>query len=470
MKIITNNTCDINVSIIFENENYNSELLNYLEDKKLFDRKLGSVYCDTGYKASNTILLGLGDKNELTDEKLRLAGYKLVKSAETNKVPNFTLELPNIPNLSVTKSIVEGIYQATYKFDKFISDKKESVLNTVYLKNANESELEEAKILIDGIFFARELINEPAMYMYPETLANITYDKLESVGVKVTVYDKKEIEKLNMKAFLAVSEGSDKEPKFIVMEYIGDKHSNNSIAFVGKGLTYDSGGYCIKPPASMSTMHADMGGAATVIGAMYAIAKAKLTANVYAVVAACENLISGSAYKTGDIIESMSGKTIEVLNTDAEGRLTLADALYYTATKIKPNAIIDFATLTGACVVALGEVYTGALTNNNPLYEKVLEAAKLSGEKVWLLPNDEEFKNNIKSKVADLSNIGVRGAGCITAGAFLENFVENIPWVHMDIAGTAFTSAPIGYLPTGGTGIHVKTLFNLVKNNDYSTK
>ncbi len=464
MKIVLNKKNKFVVKPFFKSTEYSCDLCKFANENGFFDSKLGEVYCDTGYNSTNTILWGLGDQDKLDDEKLRIASFKLINEINKAKINEINLEIPSLPNLNATSSIVEGMLQATYKFDKFLSKKDKFYVEEVSLFNACEDAIEEVKTLIEGIFLTRELVNEPAMYLYPETLANIATEKLTSVGVNVEVLNRKEIENLGMKAFLSVAQGSDKEPKFIIMKYNGDPDSDKKIAFVGKGLTYDSGGYCIKTPAGMLTMHADMGGSGTVIGAMYAIAKANLKANIVAVVAACENLISGKAYKTGDIIGSMSGKTIEVGNTDAEGRLTLADALFYVADRENPEAIIDFATLTGACVAALGELYTGAITNNDDLMNKVKNACKTSGERVWLLPSCDEYRDLIKSDVADLSNIGKKSPGCITAGLFLENFVKDIPWVHMDIAGTAWLSAPSGYLPKGATGIHVKTLYNLVKN------
>lgn len=465
MNIIFNKDLTYKVIYFFENEEKNNAVYRFAKEKNLFNAKAGETYFDIGLNGTNSILWGLGKKEQVNDEVLRVSAYKLMKAVISAKVSEISIELPSLPNTFTTKSVVEGLYHGIYKFDKFLTKKDEIILSTVSLKNASEQEANEAKILIDGIFLCRDIVNEPSINLYPETLADIVNDKLSAVGVDVTVYGRKEIENLGMKAFLAVAAGSSKEPKFIIMKYNGNPNSNEKIAFVGKGLTYDSGGYCIKPPSSMSTMHADMGGSGTVIGAIYSIAKANLKTNVIGIVAACENLISGDAYKTGDIIGSLSGKTIEVGNTDAEGRLTLADALYYVADVENPKAIIDFATLTGACVVALGEVYTGAVTNNSELMNSIKEASSLSGEKVWELPTDDEYRELIKSEVADLSNIGKNGAGCITAGLFLENFVKEIPWVHMDIAGTAYLSKPYKYLPKGATGIHVKTLFNLVKDN-----
>lgn len=367
--------------------------------------------------------------------------------------------------------MVEGLLQSEYSFEKYMSEKKiiPSIKDvSINLINLKEQEMlkavNEIKTIIEGVFLARDLVNEPAMTMTPAILANNAKNELENIGVKVEIYDKQKIQELGMKAFLAVSEGSSHEPKLIIMNYMGDPNSDKKIALVGKGLTFDSGGYCIKPPKGMDTMFTDMAGAASVIGAMKAIAKSRLNKNVIAIVAACENLISGGAYKPGDIIQSMSGKTIEVLNTDAEGRLTLADALWFAAKKLKANIIIDIATLTGACVVALGNINTGAITNNDDLMALVKSASTIAGEPVWEFPHNEEYREFIKGNFADLKNTGDKGAGTITAGLFLEEFVDNTPWVHLDIAGTSYDTEPSGYLPKGATGVPVKTLYHLVKS------
>ncbi|NMA83571.1 MAG: leucyl aminopeptidase, partial [Epulopiscium sp.] len=287
--------------------------------------------------------------------------------------------------------------------------------------------------------------------------------ELEAVGIQVEIYGRDQIEELGMEAFLAVTEGSAEEPQFIVMTWNGEPNSDKKMALVGKGLTFDSGGYSLKPSAGMETMNTDMAGAASVIGAMKALALSKVEKNVVGIIAACENLISGAAYKPGDIIGSMSGKTIEVLNTDAEGRLTLADALWYAVKEVKADEVIDIATLTGACVVALADINTGAITNNESLMNEVKNAAEIAGEPVWELPTNDDYKELIKGTFGDLKNTGGRGAGTITAGLFLQEFVDDTPWVHLDIAGTSHLSTARGYLPKGATGVPVKTLYYLVK-------
>lgn len=475
MNIQLNGNSELIIYLGYEGEDESNEKLKFLKDKKLFSGKASEVYIMEYPGQSPVGFLGLGKIDELDSEKIKKALFKLGKTLNSSGYESFEINLSSInccDSKSVLKSAAEGLIQSEYKWDKYITKKDNSSnsLKDAYLhfdaSSEEDSELiEEMTNLMKGIDLTRDLVNEPAMYMYPETLAEAAKNELSPLGVKVTVFDKAKIEELGMKAFLAVSRGSSKEPRFIIMEYNGDPSTEKKMALVGKGLTYDSGGYCIKTPSGMATMHCDMGGAGAVIGAMKAVALNKLKKNVVGVIAACENMISGDAYKTGDIIGSMSGKTIEVDNTDAEGRITLADSLYYTASIIKPELIIDMATLTGACVIALGNVYTGAITNNQKLMDEILEISKSSGDKIWQLPSDDEFREMIKSDFADLKNTGSKGAGTSTAGMFLENFVEDIPWVHLDIAGTAYLSKESGYLPKGATGAPVRTLYAFVKEH-----
>lgn len=449
------------------------ELFDFLKEKELFKGKSGEVYGDFSLKGENILFLGLGKKDKVNLNGLRKAFFKAAKELSKFKIEEIEVEIKELFGLDakdVIATITEGFLQSEYAFDKYLSEKKNKVnLNRVYLniefnnKEELEATVKEIEILVDAIFLSRDLVNERAMNMYPEILANKAKEHLENLRVKVEVFDKKKIEELDMKAFLSVAEGSEKEPKFIVMTYEGDPSSDKKLALVGKGLTFDSGGYSLKPASGMETMYCDMGGSASVIGAMKAIAGGRLKKNVVGIVAACENLISGGAYKPGDIIGSMSGKTIEVLNTDAEGRLTLADALWYATTVVKADKVIDLATLTGACVVALGDINTGAITNNQSLMEDIKKASEISGEPIWQLPTNSEYEELIKSDFADIKNVGGRGAGTITAGLFLREFVNETPWVHLDIAGTAYIDKAIGYLPKGATGVHVKTLYNMVK-------
>lgn len=450
-----------------------NELFSYLKEKELFKGKLSEVYADVSPNGDNVILLGLGEKEKLELNSIRKAFFKVGLELMKYKIESVGVTIPRFGDLCYIKtmrSITEGLLQSEYSFEKYLTKKKTlpSVKEVYFniLDDMNDKVLQvikETEVVIEGVFLARDLVNERSINMYPEILAKAAKSNLDGLDVKVEIHGKAEIEKLNMKAFLAVSEGSNKEPQFIVMTYNGDPQSNEKLALVGKGLTYDSGGYSLKPSASMETMYTDMAGSAAVIGAMVSIAKSKLKRNVVAIVAACENMISGGAYKPGDIIGSMSGKTIEVLNTDAEGRLTLADALWYAATVVKADKIVDLATLTGAVIIALGNVNTGAVTNNDNLMSEIKQASKLAGEPVWELPTNDEYKELYKGTFADLKNTSGRGAGSITAGLFLSEFVNDVPWVHLDIAGTSYLEKEMGYLPQGATGVLVKTLFYLVK-------
>lgn len=450
------------------------ELFNYLVEKELFKGTCGEIYSDLSLNGSNTIILGLGEEEKLNFESLRKAFYNLGKELMKLKIESAEVSVAKFKDLCYRKTniaIVEGLLQSEYAFEKYLTEKKvKPSVKDFYLDIVEGQDdlvgeaIEEANIIVEGIFLARDLVNERAIVMTPKKLASVAKEELEAVGVKVEVLGREEIEKLDMKAFLAVAEGSEEEPQFIVMNWNGGAKNDETIALVGKGLTYDSGGYSLKPSASMDTMFCDMGGAGSVIGAMKSIAKAKVKKNVVAIVAACENLISGGAYKPGDIIGSMAGKTIEVLNTDAEGRLTLADALWYAATVVKADKIVDVATLTGACVVALGNITTGAVSNNDDFMADVKKASELAGEHTWQLPSNDEYREALKGSFADLANVTTGGAGTITAGLFLEEFVNDIPWVHLDIAGTAYISKGRGYLPKGATGIPVNTLYNLVKS------
>lgn len=421
----------------------------------------------------NKLYVGLGKKSAFTMESMRKAGFSIGSFCYDKNIEELLLsgesfsEIEDEENLL---SLIEGFYLSTYKFDYYKTKKKELKLDNLFfnLSKAVSDEfmakVEELKSVLDSSFFTRDLVNLRANDIYPETLAKLAKEELSQYGVTVKVYGKEEIEEKGLTAFLAVAKGSAKEPKLIVMEYLnGD--AKKPLAFVGKGLTYDSGGYSIKPTVGMDTMHTDMAGAGTVIGAMSSIAKNNLKVNVVAVIAACENMISGNSYHPGDVIKAMSGKTIEVDNTDAEGRVTLADAVYYTVTKYEPEFVIDLATLTGACLITFGNEYTALVSNNDELVEKLKIAAKKSNEKVWELPNDPAFKKLTESKVADIMNAGSRFAGTITGGQFIEEFVEGYPWVHMDIAGTSYLAKADSCSIEGATGVHVKTLYHLAKNH-----
>jgi leucyl aminopeptidase len=321
-----------------------------------------------------------------------------------------------------------------------------------------QASLREAAALAGGIRTARRLVNEPANVMTPDRLAREARALAQEHGFEITVYDEQQIQQLGLEAFWSVAKGSDAPPRFLVMRYMNRPDSQQVLALVGKGLTYDSGGYSLKPADSMLTMFCDMGGAGAVISAMAVLADMKAPVNVVGIVAACENMISGHAYHNGDIIGSLSGKFIEVVNTDAEGRLTLADAITYAATVVKADKIIDIATLTGAVGVALGREITGVVCDDEGIYRALSLASEQSGDKIWRLPHYDFLAKANKSERADIKNSGGRPAGTATAALFCRAFACGVPWGHLDIAGTAYQDKPTSKGPQGATGVGVELL------------
>jgi leucyl aminopeptidase len=366
------------------------------------------------------------------------------------------------------QSITEGSILGLYSFLKHITkepdykDIEEMILvdrDTASKKDIQQG-CDRGKILADATNLARDLVNEPANYMTPTDMAKVAERLATSYGLELTVLDREQIQDLGMGALLGVAQGSDQPPKLIILSYKGNQKSSETLGFVGKGLTFDSGGISIKPSEGMHEMKGDMSGGAIVMAALSAIAQLKLKVNVTAVVPATENLPSGKALKPGDVLKALNGKTIEVVNTDAEGRLILADALSY-ASKQGFSSLVDVATLTGACHVALGDVCSGIFTNNQEWADKVISAGACAGERLWQLPMYEEYKEQNKSDVADIKNSGGRYGGAITAAQFLAEFAGDKPWAHIDIAGTFYTDKEQGYLVKGATGVCVRTLVNL---------
>jgi leucyl aminopeptidase len=448
---------------------------------ELWDAKLGEIYVSEppAKLKAKAMFVGLGPAGELTTDKLRLTASKALKKMRELGLKKAFIETYEFEGredsvAAFAAAAFEGFCLADYSFDKYKSEKKEkSVVEVCFgaIDKPADAEtlaaLGEAEDLASATLFARALVNEPPNELYPESLGKLALAAAKKFGYEAEVFGRQKIKRLGMEAFLAVSDGSAREAKLIVLRYNGNKKKGAEVlGFVGKGITFDSGGNNLKPGDSMLTMKNDMSGAAAVIGAMNAIAGRKLKVNVVAVVAATENILSGAAYKPGDIIKAMGGKTIEVRNTDAEGRVTLADAVTYIIKKEKVSNVIDVATLTGAAVVALGSTTTAAITNNEELYARYEAAAKKTGEKVWLLPSYDEYKEGLKSDVADLANVGNREAGTINGGLFIGAFAEDTPWLHLDIAGTSWSEADQGYLSKGGTGVCVRSLYRLAKDSE----
>lgn len=419
------------------------------------------------------LVAGLGREQELDLEKMRRVFGQVLKEAERLQIKILNALLPKwapLPPGEMARALAEAAWLGSYRFDRYLTEKKKRNLETLRLGSDQERQNEVAEglhlgqILGQAANFARDLVNEPANVLTPEQLAQRAQKAGEEWGFEVEVLEEKALEKLNMKAFLEVGKASANRPRLIIMRYRGDaENSEEILGLVGKGLTYDSGGLSIKSGESMPTMKYDMGGAAAVIGAISAIARRNLPLNVVAVVAACENLISGKGYRPGDIIGSRAGKSILINSTDAEGRLTLADALHYIITEEEVQTVVDVATLTGAAIVALGHTTTAVLTNDQNLYEKLERASLKSGERVWQLPAFSEYEELNKTPLADLKNTGGRGAGTITAGLFVQEFVQEKPWLHLDIAGTAFASKDLDYLAEGATGVGVRLLYHFAE-------
>ena len=448
--------------------------LKSIMNSKDFKDNTGEIYTtSTVYDETFLKLVFLEVKKEkINIENIFAVFAKGFKKARQIKSKNVLVMLNNlyekIDSYDLYEKMVEASYLSNYVFDKYKTKTQSDKIMTVdYLTVFDDFEkaLIEAKAASEGTILCRDLVNEPPMRLTPEKLGEEAVKAGKSSGFKVTVFDKEEIEELNMNAFLSVGKGSVNTPKLIVMEYKGSDTAKK-IGLIGKGLTYDSGGYSIKPSKSMSTMHSDMAGAASAIGAMKIIASMKLKVNIVAVVAACENRISHEAYLPGDILESMSGKFIEVNNTDAEGRLTLADAVTYIKEKHKVESIVDFATLTGSIITALGKFRAGTFSNNDQLHEKIEKASHFSGEKIWRLPCDKELRESINSDVADIRNStqgSTIGGGSITAALFIKEFVEDTPWVHIDIAGTSWTDKSLPYSEKGGVGYGARLIYHYAK-------
>lgn len=438
-----------------------------LKDKGLFDAKDGSYFPLLDQDGNGTIVFGLGEKGQPT-YKLVNSFFELAKVLRKLNVYEFELVLPcDIKDdANLVMKALEGLAATEYKFDKYLTEKKETKEFTIHLAEdvKGEDVVDEYKVLSDSVNHVRDLVNLPPNDLYPEVLANHIVETFKDLPVEVEVFNVEQMKKLGMESLLAVGTGSDRDPYFVVMKYLPLGEDEEALALVGKGVTYDSGGYAIKPPSGMDTMKCDMAGAASVVGTIEALAKNGIQKNVVGTVGLVENLVSGHAYKNGDIIGSMKGTSIEVANTDAEGRLVLADAIYYAATKLNTKGIINIATLTGALIVSLGNYVNGVFTNNDELADIVVKAGRTVDEPSHKFEIFEPHREQVKGTVGDLKNSTTGGAGSITAAVFLEHFAEEKPWVHIDIAGAAFLDSAYKYWPAGATGNPVKTLYETAKN------
>jgi leucyl aminopeptidase len=426
-------------------------------------------------KAERLLLIGCGERDSYKAAQItQMAGTaaRFLRSKNTKSIAIAPRADGDVEKIAQT--VVGGAITGLFELDKYRTkdkEKREVDRITVVIEGGNDKALrqgaERGRIIGESVNFTRDLANEPGGYLTPAILATRAQEVAKEFGLSIDVLDQKRMEKLGMGSLLSVSRGSDEPPKLIVLKYEprrAGRKQNGLLALVGKGITFDSGGISLKPGENMELMKYDMTGAATVIGAMRAIAQLKPSIPVLGVAPCSENLPSGKATKPGDIVKAMTGKTIEVINTDAEGRLVLADAIAY-AKKLGATQIIDMATLTGAVSIALGDVNTAILGTDQSLIDEVIAAGREVGEKFWQLPLDKEYTNQIKSDIADIKNIGGKKAGTITAAAFLKEFADDTSWAHLDIAGTAWGDTVQPYRSKGPTGIAVRTLIEFVERS-----
>jgi leucyl aminopeptidase len=422
------------------------------------------------------LLLGMGKEEKLTIEMIRQAVGKAAVYVRDLQIESLTYHIPSFPtdkkiNLTdLCQALSEAPILALYKFTlyKKTEPKEKKNIKEIYLWFDDKKSLKtmepiisQSKIIAEATCYARDLTNQPANVVVPEFLATEAKKIAKDMGLDCHILHKADLQKLKMGAFLSVAQGSEKPANIIILQYNSKRDDLPNIALIGKGVTFDSGGICIKPERDMWQMKGDMAGAAAVLAAIKAAAQLQFPLKIIGVIPATENMPGGLASHPGDVVKSYSGKTIEIINTDAEGRMILADALAY-ALKYKPNAIIDLATLTGSCVVALGHLAIGLMGNNETLMLRIKEAGEKSYERVWELPLWEEYSEQIESDIADIKNSGGRYGGAITAAAFLKHFVDNVPWAHLDIAGVFWYEQAKPYIPKGATGIGVRLLIELL--------
>ncbi|MEE2848443.1 MAG: leucyl aminopeptidase [Pseudomonadota bacterium] len=431
-----------------------------------------SIAAPAGVEADAVLLVGAGAKDKLDDLAVEAFGGNAYAAVKLSGAEVLTIDASDLsPEQAARVGFAARL--AAYRFDKYRTtqkaDKIPSITTirvvTIDLRGA-EAALEPLSAVADGVIFARDLVSEPANVLYPAEFAK-RVKALESLGLEVEILGEAEMEKLGMRTLLGVGQGSRRESQLAIMKWNGGEAGAQPLAFVGKGVCFDTGGISIKPADGMEDMKWDMGGAAAVTGTMIALASRKAKANVIGVLGLVENMPDGNAQRPGDVVVSMSGQTVEVINTDAEGRLVLADALWYTQERFKPKFMIDLATLTGAMIVALGLDYAGVFSNSDDVADPILAAAKKVGENFWRMPIPSIYEQHIDSKIADVKNTGNgRAGGSITAALFLQRFTNGVPWAHLDIAPTAWANkSPSPTVPEGGVGFAVRTLDRMVADS-----
>lgn len=415
-------------------------------------------------------VVGAGKKSDLNDVALQAIGARVFSFVNANKFEAANISFPAQDSTKSATNIAFGALLKAYRFNRYFENKlegKEPKLTAINLVTKDstkaEKEFKELEILAENVYLARDLVSEPANVLNPETYAELCRN-LEQDGLEVQVLGEDEMYELGMNSLLAVGQGSMMESQLVILKWNGGKKGDAPLAFVGKGVTFDTGGISIKPSQNMEDMKTDMGGSAVVVSLLRNLAQRKAKVNAVGVVGLVENMPSGHAQRPGDVVTSMSGQTIEVINTDAEGRMVLADALHYTNTKFKPKFIVDLATLTGAIVVCLADIHAGLFANDDKLAKEIEDSGKATGETVWRLPIGEEYDVMINSDIADMKNVGAgRGAGSTTAAQFLKRFIGKTKWAHLDIAGVAWKGKGDATAVKGATGYGVRLLNELVK-------
>ena len=436
--------------------------------------KLGLIPTPKNNQFDRVLLAGLGKKDAITRDTIRYVTGKIAQKARELKLKEFSIIVPptsiNEPDSAVSQ-VVEGAKMSLYKFDTFKKEKAtESPKLTIIIPESEKIKktVRTSEIIAEGAIFTKNIANLPPNECTPNTLADIAKMVAKKNKMKCTVISKPELKKRGFGGITAVGQGSKNEPKLIILEHMHGPKNEKPIVLVGKAVTFDTGGISLKPGEKMDEMKFDKCGGCTVLGIMKAVSELKIPLNIVGIVPSVENMPGGESYRPGDIIKLYNGKTAEILNTDAEGRLILADALSYGEKQYSPKAIIDFATLTGACIIALGTNVAGLVSNNKQLTEKLNESSKRTTEEIWQLPLNQDYMDMIKSDVADMRNIGIgRAAGTITAAAFLKNAIEKTPWAHLDIAGVAWTQIATKektYNPKGATGFGVRLILDYLQN------
>jgi leucyl aminopeptidase len=476
---------------IFENEidffasndldsTISSAIIGLIENKE-FKRSFGStlvLHMMGSGLIKKIMLIGLGARDKFRYENARIiAGKSALKAKELNLEEFCILPFTNADE-ALIEAISEGVFLALYSFNKYKTNGSETTTTNQtqakILVNSNSSKFQTVVDYVDlttqAVNYARDLGNLPPNECPPSELARFALALEAEYGIKTRILERYEMESIGLNGIVAVGKGSNNPPKMIVLEYHGDTNHQKPYLLVGKAVTFDTGGISLKPGDKMDEMKFDKCGGCTVLGILKAVASLGLHINVIGIIPSVENMPSSSSYRPGDIIRMYNGKTVEILNTDAEGRIILADAMAYGVAKYTPRAIIDLATLTGACIIALGSNVAAAIGTNKLLTERLIKASEKTGEKVWSLPLHDEYHEQIKSTVADIKNIGGRPAGAITAAAFLSNFTNDIPWVHLDIAGTAWTQEGTldrSYNPKGATGFGVRTVLKMLTDDTH---